>query len=118
MGGKKMDRKVNYRMTLICILGIIFGSFINKVLSSHWGNKGSNIAMAVSGTIVFCGILILIFMKYYTIAIISIVMAIPLIVGGIGLYINNMNIVGCGIVLIFIIYPVLLKVIPKLKKHR
>jgi len=41
-----------------------------------------------------------------------------MVVGGIGLYLNNMNLVGLGILLIFIMCPILIKIIPKLKRDR
>lgn len=113
-----MNKKIKCKMTLICLLGVFLGPIINRMLSNYFGDNGSNIAMAVSGTIVVCAILILIVIGYYMVAIISVVMAIPMIVGGIGLYLNNMDAVGFGILLIFIIYPVLIKVIPKLKHDR
>lgn len=106
-----MKKNTKYTTALIGILGVLFGRILNRVLSSYFGDKGSNIAFAIAGAIVFGAILILIAMKYYMAAILSVIGSIPLIVSGIGLYLNNMDMVGLGILLIFIIYPITVKVI-------
>jgi len=108
-----MKNKQKYLMSMIGIFGVLFGRILNRVLSNYFGNKGSNIAFAISGAIVLCVILILVIKKYYIAAVLSVIAFIPLIVAGIGLYLNNMNIVGFGILLIFIIYPITIKVIKK-----
>lgn len=114
----KLKNKTKYWMGLIGILGVLLGRILNRMLSTYFGNNSSNILMALTGSTIFCAILILIVMKHYLFAILSVVMAIPLIIGGIGLYLNNMDLVGIGILSIFIIYPILIKVIPKLKRER
>lgn len=98
-------------VSLIGIVSVLFGRIINRVLFSYFGNRGSNIAFTISGTIIFFAILILIVMKYYMAAVLSVVGSIPLIISGIGLYLNNMEVVGLGILLIFIILPITTKLI-------
>lgn len=113
-----MKNNTKNKLMLIGVLGVLFGRILNRVVYRYMGDKGSNIAFAISLAIVFSAILILVVMKYYMAAIMSSIGSIPLIVGGIGLYLNNMDLVGLGILLIFIIFPILIKVIPKLKKDR
>lgn len=108
-----MKNNIKYSMPLIGITGVLFGRVLNRVLTSYIGDKGSNMAFAISGTIVIFSILVLIAMKYYMAAIISVIVSIPLIVGGIGLYFNNMDLVGLSILLMIIIYPITAKVAKK-----
>lgn len=112
-----MQDKIKNWIFTSTILGIILGRIINRVLSNHFGDKASNTIVALLVTIIFCVILLLITMAQYIIAIMLFIMSIPLIISGIGLYLNNMNLVGIGIFSIFIIYPILIKVITKLKKR-
>lgn len=113
-----MRNKTNYWMALICILGVLVGRILNRVLSSYFWNNGSTIVVAVSGAIALCVILIIIARGHYKSAIILFIMAIPIFIIGIGLYMDNINVVELGIISVFIIYPILIKVLPKLKRDR
>lgn len=113
-----MKNNVKYLMVVMGILGILLGRIVSRVLESYYGNKASNIVVSASVVIVFCVILALIIMKHYIAAILLLIMVIPLIIGGIGLYLNNMLVASAGVLLIFIIYPILLKVIPRLKHFK
>jgi len=110
-----VNNKTKYWMGLIGIIGVLTGRILTRVLSNYFGSNGSNIIAVVSGTIVFCGILALIAMKLYKAAIITGVMVVPMIIMGIGLYFDNMDIMGLGLLSFFIMTPILLKVIKKFK---
>lgn len=113
-----MKNKVKYWVGVIGILGILLGRILNRILTDYVGSKASNIIVAVSITIIFCVIVLSIIMSQYSTAIMLFIMVIPLIISGMGLYLNNMDIVGLGILSIFIIYPILIKVISKFKRDR
>lgn len=113
-----MKNKVKYWLGVIGIFGVLIGRVLNRVLTTYVGSNASNIVVAASITIVFCVILLSVVMSHYFTAIMLFIMAIPLIISGIGLYLNNMDLVGLGILLIFIIYPILIKVIPKFRRDR
>jgi hypothetical protein len=62
-------------------------------------------------------LLAIIMRKYFTAAGLFI-LSIPLIVGGIGLSLNDMDLVGLSILLIFIIYPITIIVAKKFNANR
>lgn len=113
-----MKNKIKYWMSSIGVLGVLFGRILNRVLEKYYGDNASNVVVAVAVAFWFCLVLLFIAMKQYITAIMLFIMIIPLIVSGIGLYLNNMDLVGLGILLIFIILPILIKVIPKMKRDK
>lgn len=113
-----MKNKAKYWLGAIGVFGVLLGRILNRVLTTYVGSNASSIVVATAITIVFCVILLSVVMSHYFIAIMLFIMAIPLSVSGIGLYLNNMDLVGLGILLIFIIFPILIKVILKLKRDR
>jgi len=114
-----MKKKDKYIMSTIGIFGVLFGRILNRVLSEYFGyNNGAVIAISVAVVILLGAILVLIAKGYYIVAIIYVVMTIPLIVGGIGVYLENMILIGLSILVFIIILPILIKVIPKLKRDR
>lgn len=110
-----MRDKIKYWMGYIGILGVLAGRILNRVLTNHFGDNASNLVVAVCFAIVLCVILLLIATAHYIEAIALLVMLIPPIITAIGLFLDNMDLVGLGILLVFIIYPILIKVIPKFK---
>ena len=71
------------------------------------------IVIAVSGTLVIGGILILIVRGNYIT-----VISIPMIIIGIGLYLNNLIILVVVILSCLVIFPILIKVIiPKVERY-
>jgi intracellular septation protein A len=112
-----MNRKIKYSMASIGILGVLFGRFLNRELTHYFGNNASNIIVAICLAVIFCVILLSIIMKQYITGIGLFVISIPLIVGGLGLYLDNMELVGLGILLIFIIYPAMIIVIKRFRNN-
>lgn len=110
-----MNSKTKYWMGLIGIIGVLTGRILNKVLPNYFGNNGSNIVVIIAELVVICGFLTLIVMKLYKAAIITSVMVVPVIIMGIGLYFDNMDIMGLGLLSFFIMSPILLKVIKKFR---
>lgn len=110
-----MDKKTKYSISSICILGVLFGRFLNRELTHYFGNNTSNIIVAICLAVIFCVILLSIIMKQYITGIGLLVLSIPLIIEGIGLYLDNMELVGFGILLIFIICPIMIIVIKRFR---
>jgi hypothetical protein len=111
-----MKNRLKAWIPIIGIIGVILGRIVNKLLSSYFGDNSSNVVVAISVAIAFVVILLAIAMAQYFIVIMMFIMTIPLTISGIGLYLNNMYLMVGGIVSIFIIYPILIKIIPKLRR--
>ncbi|MPN41315.1 hypothetical protein SDC9_188858 [bioreactor metagenome] len=112
-----MNRKAKYSMSSIAILGVLVGRLLNRVLTHYFGNNASNLIVAICLAVVFGAILLSIVMKQYATGIGMFVISIPLLIEGIGLYLNNMDLVGLGILLIFIVCPIMMIVIKRLRKN-
>lgn len=110
-----LKNKRKYIFMLICICSVLFGRVLNRILSNYFGDNGSNIAFAIGATAVICAILIAVVMGYYKGAFQLIIMSIPMGVGGVGLYLNNMDMLGFSILLMCVIYPIMIKVTKKSK---
>lgn len=113
-----MKKKDKYIMSAIGIFGVLFGRILIGVLSEYFGYNGPVIAMSVAVVIVLGGILVLVAKGHYQVAIIFLVMSIPLIVGGIAIYLDNAILVGFSLLLFFIIQLIIIKFVPKLKRDR
>lgn len=112
-GDKKMNGN-KFQTVFICIFGVLFGRILNRVLTTYFGNNGSNIAISIAGGIIICAILYLVIKGYYKAAIQSIVIMIPLFIGGIGVYLNNMHMIDFSLIVI-IICPILVKIFTRIK---
>lgn len=112
-----MNKKTKYSLSSIGVLGVLFGRFLNRELTHYIGNSASNLVVTICITVIFCVILISIIMKQYITAIGLLVGSIPLIVAGVGLYLNNMDLLGLGILLIFIIFTIMMIVTKRFKNN-
>jgi len=94
----------------------LFNILIIRALSEKYGN---DIRIMIGGISVIIGISIILFMlcmKEYVVALILLAMMLPGIIAVIGVWLDNIYIMGSGIVLLFIIGPILIKIIPKYRK--
>lgn len=113
-----MKNKFKYSIPSISIFGVLFGRILNRELTRYFGNNASNIVVAICIAIVFYVILLTIIMKQYITAIGLFVMATPLIICGIGIYRDNIGLMGMGILSVFIIYPIFIKIVKRLRLNR
>lgn len=102
----------------ICMSGMIVGRIASRILTNYFGLDGHNIVGTVAAGIVFCSIIWLFITRQYFWALVSMVVSIPLVIGLTGMYLDNTHIMDIGILLVFIMYPILIKIIPKLKKDK
>lgn len=94
----------------------LFGVLMSRALSEKYGN---NIRIMIVGISVIILISILLFtlsMKEYILVLLLLGMILPAIIIFIGLWLDNIYIAGAGIVLVFIIMPIIAKIAPKYKK--
>lgn len=94
----------------------LFSVLISRVLSERYGNDAR---IMISGIAVTIGIVIvsfLFFMKQYVTGVILAIMFLPVVIGFIGLYLDKSYLVNIGIILIFIIMPIIIKIAPKYRK--
>jgi uncharacterized membrane protein YoaK (UPF0700 family) len=93
----------------LSLFGIIFGRILNRLLSSYFGANGST-ALITTIAVIF-----LIFDLYYLIrtrlfaALVIFIFAFPLIIGAIGMCLDNMTVVLCSICSNFIIIPIFIR---------
>jgi len=104
------------KMSSIGILGVFFGIFMNRILTARYGNNGSIILASIALTIVVISMLILVAMKKYMVALLSLFMVLPGIIMLIGIIIDNLYLGGIGLILLFVGIPIMIKIIPKLKE--
>jgi len=94
----------------------LFSVLLSRALSEKYGN---DIRIMISGIAVTIGIVIvsfLFFMKQYVTGVILAIMFLPVVIGFIGLYLDKSYLVNIGIILIFIIMPIIIKIAPKYRK--
>jgi len=94
----------------------LFSILIIRALSEKYGN---NARIMIGGILVIIGIGMILFvlcMKKYSLALLLLGVMLPSIIAFIGVLLDNIYIAGVGIVLIFIIMPIIAKIAPKYKK--
>ncbi len=101
----------------LSILGVLVGRILNRVLIDYFGANGS---LALVFTIVtlflICDLCLLITKRLFA-ALAIFIFSSPLLIGFTGMYLDNYTILGCGIVSIFIIYPIFIKWIKRLDRN-
>lgn len=89
--------------------GILIGRISNRVLSSYFGDKGPLGAMFTIVILFFIYDLYLLVSRRFIAALTIFVIAFPLIIIFIGMYIDDLVVGACGLGSIFIVYPLLIK---------
>lgn len=100
----------------LSLLGVLIGRILNRILSNYFGTNGP-LALVVTIVALFlcCDLYLLITRRFFAALVIFIFMS-PLLIGFIGMYIDNYTILGCSIGSIFIIYPIFIKWIKRLDR--
>lgn len=99
------------KLITLGILGVLLGRILNRVLPNYFGNNGSNVVIAISAASLVYLIILASVKGYYRGAVQLFVMSIPMFVAVMGLYVDNMDLLGLGILLVFIIYPIMIFVL-------
>lgn len=100
------------------ILVVLSGMSLSKYMGSKYGVNG-RIAAGISGLVIaFIAIIILICMKEYSAALLSIFVLVPLIVILIGIYLNNVYVVLAGVILLIVFMKMIQKLLPRFSKRR
>jgi hypothetical protein len=106
-----MKKNMPWVSAILAVISVFF----SKYIVSKYGEDSRVIMITVvlvAAVVVVIGI---IFTKKYLATFIVSMMMMPVVVGAIGIYIDNLYICAAGILLIFIIAPIMLKVINKRK---
>ncbi|WP_160680631.1 hypothetical protein [Clostridium sp. C8-1-8] len=108
-----MKNDVKFKFILVSLIGVLLGRIINRILFNYFGDSGSNMLFSICLVIMFIAIGILAVLKHYLLATMFLILSVPFCISGIGLYLDNMNLVGIGILLIAITVFILIKILPK-----
>ena len=92
---------------ILVLLTILF----TRIMVSKYGEKSRVIIITLALLISIIGLIGIIYTKKYMIALGAFMMILPLVVMTIGIYLNNLYISGIGFLLIFILIPIMIKVI-------
>ncbi|WP_346938624.1 hypothetical protein [uncultured Clostridium sp.] len=110
---------IKKKINIICVLGVFSGIFMNRFLTTRYGNSGSIILASVALTLVVISMIIIIIMKKFLEALILLPIVLPGIIMFIGIFIDNLYVGGVGLISLMIAIPIMIKITPKLKdKYR
>jgi len=108
-----MKKNMPWVGAILAVISVLF----SKYMVSKYGEDTRAIMITVVLVAAVAVVIGIICTKKYLVAFIVSMMMIPVVVGAIGIYIDNLYICAAGILLIFIIAPIMLKVINKRKGH-
>lgn len=97
----------------IGIIAVLFGIYSSKFIVAKHGEDSRSLIVYGALFISLLGLAGIIYTKKYFAAIACISMIIPLIVITIGTYLNNPNLSGIGLILLFILIPIMIKTLSK-----
>ena len=103
------------KMKYIGIVGVLIGFIMSRILTSRYGNDGRVILASIAFIVLVISFIIIIVMKKYKLALLLLFIVFPCIVVFLGIIVDNVYIVGVGLILISIAIPIMIKIIPKLK---
>ncbi len=103
------------KMKYVGIVGVFLGIFMNRILTARYGNSGSIILASIALTLVVTSMIIIVIMKKFLAALMLFPIVLPGIFMIIGIIINNIYIIGVGLILIIVAIPITIKIAPKLK---
>lgn len=101
------------KMSILGVSAVFLGIYINRTLSSKYGNSATGTVAAIALVISICSLIVIILNKKYVEAVAVLGMVLPGIIIFLGIYKDNIIIISTGILLISIIIPIMLKVLPK-----
>jgi len=107
------------KMKYIGIVGVFIGFIMSRILTSRYGNDGRVILASIAFIIIVISVISLVIMKKYIIVLLALSIVFPCIVVFLGIIVDNVYIVGVGLILISIAIPIMIKIIPRVKdKYR
>ncbi|MEG0307618.1 MAG: hypothetical protein RR636_06730 [Clostridium sp.] len=87
-------------------LGGLFGIWLSRTVYSKYGDDGRLMLMYL-GLLVFLGIILYgIYIKNYKSSIIMCLLSIPIIIGAIGIYMDNFICAMVGLILLFVVLKI------------
>ena len=105
------------KFMFISILGILVGRILNRILSSYFGVNGPlALVFTIVALFMVCDLYFLIRRRFFATLVIFI-FVLPMLIGFIGMFMDNYAILDCGIVSIFIIYPIFTRWIKRLDRN-
>lgn len=117
-----MNNKIKKALPSLCLLGVPLGRIINRILTHYYGRNTTAkietvyIVSLICATLIFAVILSA-FMKQHATAVGLFIMTIPFIVMWAGMYQDKIELTGLGIALIFIIYPIMIFIMKRIRKN-
>lgn len=98
------------------IIAVLVGLILSKFLGSYFGGNAQLMAMSICALITVLVIIIMIFQKYYLASLLMFILALPVFIGIVGAYLDNLYIMIGSIVAIFVVLFIIIKFLPKYKK--
>lgn len=93
----------------LSIFGILVGRILNRILGNYFGVNGPlTLVLTIITLFMVCDLYLVIRRRFFA-ALVIFVCVFPLLIGFIGMYIDNSIVLLCGICLIFIVYPLFIK---------
>jgi hypothetical protein len=102
----------------IGVLSAVIGMILYKVMSYYYGDSGPKLVVVVCMSISLSAIMGLVLMKQFAAAIFMFMIGLPVMIGAIGMYFDNLLVMLGGVILLFIILPIAIKIAPHLAKYK
>lgn len=98
------------------VLGVLVGIILSRVLGSYYGDN-ARIAIMTAVIVLLLIIVAILFIKKYTIAGLAFLsITVPIIIIALGMYKDNLYLVGGGLILFFVTLVILIKYLNSIKK--
>lgn len=115
---RKIEEKLKKNMIPLSISLVFISMIFNRFIVSRYGRDATIIIMLLALSISSLSILLALYKKKYLIALVSFFILFPFIVIVIGEYLHNDTVSTIGFVLIFIILPIITKLMNNYKKNK
>lgn len=100
----------------ISVFGVFLGMFLSKIIASRYGHSGRILIAVFALCISLLATAFVVYNKRYVEALALVFIISPGFVIIMGMYLDNLYLAGLGLVLLFIIVPIIIKVAPKFIK--
>lgn len=97
------------------MLATLFGIGLNKFLVNRYGKNSSVVMITVLTAIAILALAYLVYEEYYIEVIACLSFVLPLILMVISMYIDNLYLGLIGLILLFVLIPIMIKIYPKYK---
>jgi hypothetical protein len=102
----------------IGVLSAVIGMILYKVMSNYYGDSGPKLVMYACVSISLAAIISLVLMKHFLAAFLLSMIGLPVVVMAIGMYFDNVLVGFGGVILLFIMSPIVIKIAPYLAKYK